>query len=55
VKEIWLQSTCLASLLTKMSEAEKNKDEYFEIIDRAEKEKISGNYSSKTNHVWTVN
>jgi proline dehydrogenase len=37
----------LGEFITKMSEAEKNKDEYFEIIDRAEKEKISGNYSVK--------
>ncbi len=37
----------LGEFITKMSEAENNKNEYLEIIERAEKEKIKGNYSLK--------
>ncbi len=37
----------LGEFITKMSEAEKNKNEYLEIIERAEKENIKGNYSLK--------
>ena len=37
----------LGEFITKISEAEKNRDEYLEIIERAEKENISGNYSLK--------
>lgn len=37
----------LGEFITKMSEAEINKEEYLEIINRAEKEGINGNYSLK--------
>ena len=37
----------LGEFITKMSEAEQNRDEYMGIIERAEKEKINGNYSLK--------
>ena len=37
----------LGEFITKMEEAEKNRDEYIEIIERAEKENIDGNYSLK--------
>ena len=37
----------LGEFITKMSEAEQNRDEYMDIIERAEKEKINGNYSLK--------
>ncbi len=37
----------LGEFITKMTEAEKNKNEYLEIIERAEKENIKGNYSLK--------
>ncbi len=37
----------LGEFITKMTEAEKNRDEYLEIIERAEKEGIDGNYSLK--------
>ena len=37
----------LGEFITNMSEAEKNRDEYMEIIERAEKENIDGNYSLK--------
>ena len=37
----------LGEFITKMSEAERNRDEYIEIIERAEKEDIDGNYSLK--------
>jgi len=37
----------LGEFITDMSEAEKNKEEYIEIINRAQKENIVGNYSLK--------
>lgn len=37
----------LGEFITKIEEAEKNKDEYLEIIERAQKEGIDGNYSLK--------
>jgi len=37
----------LGEFITEMSEAEKNKEEYIEIINRAQKEGIVGNYSLK--------
>lgn len=37
----------LGEFITKISEAEKNRDEYLEIIERAEEENINGNYSLK--------
>lgn len=37
----------LGEFITHMSEAEKNRDNYFEIIDRVEKSDIDGNYSLK--------
>ncbi len=37
----------LGEFITKISEAEKNRDEYIKIIERAEKENINGNYSLK--------
>lgn len=37
----------LGEFITKISEAEKNRDEYIEIIERAEEENINGNYSLK--------
>jgi len=37
----------LGEFITKMSEATKNKEEYLDIIERAEKEGIDGNYSLK--------
>ncbi len=37
----------LGEFITLMSEAEKNRDDYFEIIDRVEKSDINGNYSLK--------
>jgi proline dehydrogenase len=37
----------LGEFITKLEEAEKNRDEYIEIIDRIQKENINGNYSLK--------
>lgn len=37
----------LGEFITLMSEAEQNRDDYFEIIERVEKSKIDGNYSLK--------
>jgi len=37
----------LGEFITKLDEAEKNRDEYLEIIDTIQKENISGNYSLK--------
>jgi proline dehydrogenase len=37
----------LGEFITKLSEAERNKNEYMEIIDRVMKEKIDGNFSLK--------
>ena len=37
----------LGEFITHMSEAEENRDDYFEIIDRVEKSDIDGNYSLK--------
>jgi proline dehydrogenase len=37
----------LGEFITKLDEAEKNKQEYLELIDTIEKEKINGNYSLK--------
>lgn len=37
----------LGEFITLMSEAEKNRDDYFEIINRVEKSNIDGNYSLK--------
>jgi proline dehydrogenase len=37
----------LGEFISKLEEAEKNRDEYLEIIDRIQKENISGNYSLK--------
>lgn len=37
----------LGEFITKLDEAEKNRDAYLDIIDRMQKEKINGNYSLK--------
>jgi len=37
----------LGEFISKLEEAEKNRDEYLEIIDRIQKENIIGNYSLK--------
>ena len=51
---IFITLDVLGEFIKTLDEAERNKKEYLEVIETAEKNKIKGNYSLKANNVWYI-